>query len=127
VEAFLTLGRAQNLRVRTFNVGGPEAHTVAAIGHMASQIAGCSEPVFRPFPEVRKSIDIGSYRTDDRRAREQLGWAPRVGLYDGLQRTLRFYETELEHYLPPGQTDPPCRMLEHGGSKRRLKYVQATD
>jgi nucleoside-diphosphate-sugar epimerase len=60
VEAFLTLGRAQNLRTRTFNVGGPEANTVATIAHMASQIAGCSEPVFRPFPAVRKSIDIGS-------------------------------------------------------------------
>ena len=127
VNVFLALGLARNLRWRTFNAGGPEVYSLASIAHTASRIAGCPEPVVRPFPADRKPIDIGSYYTDYRRAREELGWTPRVELAEGLDRTLRYYNAELPRYLPSGQTDPPCRMPEHGGPKRRLRYVQATD
>jgi UDP-glucose 4-epimerase len=127
VDAFLSLGRAQNLKYRTFNAGGPETHSLKSIATIASRVAGCPDPIFRPFPADRKTIDIGSYHTDDRRARAELGWTPRTGLEEGLRRTLDYYQAELPHYLLHGQTDPPCRMPEHSGSKRRLQYMQATD
>ena len=127
VDVFLALGLKRDLEHRTFNAGGPEVHSLADIAKIASRLAGCGDPVMRPFPPDRKPIDIGSYRTDDTRARQQLGWVPRVGLEEGLTRTLEYYRNELPHYLAAGESDPACRMPEHSGSKRRLQYVQATD
>ena len=59
-----------------------------------------AEPfLVREYPAERKKIDIGDYYANDRKIREQLGWQPRVGLREGLKRTLAYYTTELEHYL----------------------------
>lgn len=127
VDVFLALGLKSDLVSRTFNAGGPEVHSLTSVAQIASRVAGCDEPVLRPFPPDRKPIDIGSYRTDDTRAKRELCWNPRVGLEEGLTRTLAFYQAELPHYLASGETDPPCRMPEHAGHKRRLQYVQATD
>jgi UDP-glucose 4-epimerase len=127
VDVFLALGLKRDLPFRTFNAGGPEVHSLASIARLASRVAGCAEPVLRPFPPDRKPIDIGSYSTDDSRARQHLGWNPKVGLEEGFTRTLRFYEAELPHYLEADSADPPCRMPEHTGSRRRLLYVQAGD
>ena len=51
-----------------------------------------------PFPEERLSIDIGDYVADDRKIRERLGWAPRVGLREGLSRSLDYYREHAEDY-----------------------------
>ena len=53
----------------------------------------------REFPEERKRIDIGDFVTDDRRFRELTGWAPRVGLDEGLARSLDYYRRHLALYL----------------------------
>jgi nucleoside-diphosphate-sugar epimerase len=59
-----------------------------------------TEPfVVRAYPTERKKIDIGDYYADDRKIRHHLGWDPKVGLREGLRRTLAYYATELEHYL----------------------------
>lgn len=51
------------------------------------------------YPSERKKIDIGNYYADDNKIRRHLGWKPRVGLREGLRRTLDFYAKELDHYL----------------------------
>lgn len=123
VEAFLLVGNTRSLRARSLNVGGPQAHSVSEIAKMAAQLADCPEPVLRPFPPERKRIDIGSYYTDNRRIRNEIGWQPRVSLEDGLSRTLAYYRSEMRHYLDPEHPNPPCRMPEHGGAPGRLEYV----
>ena len=53
----------------------------------------------REFPEDRKKIDIGDFVTDDRRFRELTGWAPRIGLDDGLTRSLEYYRRHWASYV----------------------------
>ena len=53
----------------------------------------------REFPADRKSIDIGSYHADDRAFRSATGWAPLVGLEDGIGRSLDWYRSRLAAYL----------------------------
>ena len=50
-----------------------------------------------PFPEDRKSIDIGDYYGDYRKIRSRLGWKPLTPLSEGLKKTLDFYR-EFETY-----------------------------
>jgi nucleoside-diphosphate-sugar epimerase len=51
-----------------------------------------------PFPPDRKVIDIGDYYGDYRLIRGRLGWYPRIGLREGLRRTLDFYQANREYY-----------------------------
>ena len=53
----------------------------------------------REFPADRASIDIGSYYADDRAFRAATGWAPQVGLEDGIRRSLEWFRPRLAAYL----------------------------
>jgi UDP-glucose 4-epimerase len=121
VEAFLLAALEPEPKIRAYNVGGPEALTVASIAEIASELGGCAPPAMRPFPEDRKPIDIGSYRTDCSRIERDLHWKPQTTFREGLKRTFCYYKKELRHYLDPDQPTPQCRMPEHS-TPHRLMY-----
>ena len=51
-----------------------------------------------PFPPERKAIDIGDYYGDFSLFRRELGWQPGIGLHEGLQRTVTYYQANHRHY-----------------------------
>ena len=51
-----------------------------------------------PFPPERKAIDIGDVYTDYGKIERALGWAPRLSLREGLERTIAYYRQYHEHY-----------------------------
>ena len=63
------------------------------------EVAGRGSYRLTPFPPERKSIDIGDFYADSSKIRETLGWAPRVGLREGLEGTIAYYREHKEHYL----------------------------
>jgi UDP-glucose 4-epimerase len=99
VEAFLLAGAAANLKSRVWNVGGGEPTSLARIAQLMSSLGGAPAPLFRPFPEERKQIDIGNYFTDCSRFRQEFGWQPGVGLEEGIRLSLDFFRRELPQYL----------------------------
>jgi nucleoside-diphosphate-sugar epimerase len=52
-----------------------------------------------PWPPDRDAIDIGSYFGDSSKAKEVLGWTPETPFADGIERTVAFYQANLERYL----------------------------
>lgn len=74
------------------NVGNPDEHTVLDLAERIVRLTGSSSPVTHlPLPEddpARRCPDIS-------RATSELGWAPRVGLEDGLRRTIEWMRAEL--------------------------------
>ena len=64
-----------------YNVGGGEEATMARVISMIGDIAGCEVPVERH--EVQRG-DVRRTCADTTRARESLGWVPKVTLDDGL-------------------------------------------
>ena len=123
VSAFLTAGAATKVSFTTYNVGGPKALSLRLIGETAAGLGSRSPVVVRPFPQERKQIDIGSYCTNNRRIEESLGWTPAIDFAEGLQRTVEFYRTEMDHYLGGGLGECVCDLIEHKGIKGRLVYV----
>ena len=74
-----------------FNVGGEPPVSLGDLAELLVEVAGAGTWQLVPFPEERRSIDIGDYYADDSKIRAALGWEPRVGLREGLERSLAFY------------------------------------
>lgn len=87
VEGILRLVRSDV--AEPVNLGNPEEMTVLA---MAERIRALVDPaleiIFLPLPED----DPRRRRPDISRARALLGWAPRVGLEEGLARTISWFK-----------------------------------
>ncbi len=84
---------------RVYNLGGSPPVSLRRIAEMLAEITGRSGLRLVPFPPERERIDVGSVYLDHGAARRDLGWEPGVALRDGLERTVRYYERNLSHYL----------------------------
>src|SRR5579885_3308211 len=77
------------------NCGNPTEVTILEFARRIKALTGSrSEIVFRPLP-----VDDPKVRQPDiSRARTLLGWEPKVGLEEGLRRTIEYFRTKV---LPP--------------------------
>jgi UDP-glucose 4-epimerase len=99
-EAFLLAVEHQACHGRIFNIGGPPPASLHDIAELMVRLAGPpARYVTREFPAERATIDIGSYHADDRAFRAATGWAPKVGLEEGIGRSLAWYRERLADYL----------------------------
>lgn len=82
---------------KVFNLG---AHRPCSLMEFAEALRRhCACAVERvPFPTDSKLIDIGDYYGDFSRFHRATGWEPRVGLDEGLGRTVAFYRRYAEEY-----------------------------
>lgn len=75
------------------NLGNPEEITIIELAERIRETVGNRVDIeFRPLPEDdparrRPCIDL---------AREKLGWSPRVGLSEGLEKTIDYFESILD-------------------------------
>jgi dTDP-glucose 4,6-dehydratase len=70
------------------NIGNPGEFTVRQLAERVIELTGStSEIVSRPLPEDDPKVR----KPDITRARERLGWEPRVQLDEGLRRTIEFF------------------------------------
>ena len=99
VEAFLHAALTRDTAGLALNVGGETPHTLLAIAEALVRANRSGRFEQRVFPAERKRIDIGDFVTDDRRFRSLTGWAPRVGLDEGLGRSLDYYRRHMTRYL----------------------------
>lgn len=112
VGAFLLAGASQAPQSRLWNVGGGATLPLAQIACIMSAAVGMAGPVFEPFPEEQKSIDIGSYSSDSTLIRTELGWQPAVAFEQGVCQTLEYFEREFLHYLRAEDWKPECALQE---------------
>jgi len=98
-EAFLYAAITPEAEGLALNVGGDEPYSLAALAEAIIEANGGGKYEIRGFPPERKRIDIGDFLTDDSRFRGLSGWSPRIGLADGLRRSLEYYRSHLASYL----------------------------
>jgi dTDP-glucose 4,6-dehydratase len=78
----------KSLQSRPVNIGNPQEHTVKEIARMVVELSGSeSKLIYEALPEddpKRRCPDIA-------RAKEVLGWEPRISAREGLKRTMRWF------------------------------------
>jgi UDP-glucose 4-epimerase len=98
-EAFLYAALTPEAEGLALNVGGGQPIALATLAEAIIAANGSGHYEIREFPSERKRIDVGDFLVDDRRFRQLSGWRPRVGLADGLRRSLDYYRSHLASYL----------------------------
>jgi dTDP-glucose 4,6-dehydratase len=74
------------------NIGNPHEMTIEGIAREILRLTGSSSRiVYRPLPEDDPKVR----QPDITRARTVLGWEPKVGLEEGLTRTLEYFRTKI--------------------------------
>jgi UDP-glucuronate decarboxylase len=91
IDVLRRLMGAENLTTPV-NVGNPNEFTIKELAESVLRLTGsASKIVRRPLPSddpVRRQPDITL-------AREKLGWEPRIGLEEGLSRTIDYFREKL--------------------------------
>jgi dTDP-glucose 4,6-dehydratase len=91
------------------NIGNPREYTVRQLAEIVVELTGSRSPIVsRDLP-----VDDPKVRQPDiTRARETLGWEPRIDVREGLARTIAYFREQLESgrvstRLQPGQAGAP--------------------
>ncbi|GAC1654409.1 MAG: SDR family oxidoreductase [Gemmatimonadaceae bacterium] len=72
------------------NIGNPDEYTVKQLAEMVIELTGTTSRVeFKPLPEDDPKVR----RPDISRARDMLGWEPRVPVRDGIMLTIEYFRT----------------------------------
>src|SRR5947208_6453128 len=100
VDAFLLAATRDEAIGKTYNLGDSEVVNLLDLARKLVELNGDGSFKVVPFPEDRKAIDIGDYYSDFTRIKADLGWQPRVGLDEGLQRSIDFYREHGSSYWP---------------------------
>jgi len=98
VGALLAAAADPKSEGQVFNLGSSEVISLKALAEKLVGLHGEGTYQVVPFPPERKAIDIGDYYSDFAKIRTALGWTPKIGLDEGLRRTLGYFATRGSHY-----------------------------
>ncbi len=97
VQALLLAGESKISEGEVFNLGG-ESSNLKDLVRLIIKIARKGNFELIPFPDERKKIEIGSYIANYEKIKRTLGWEPKIGLEEGIRKTLEFYEKYRKEY-----------------------------
>lgn len=98
VDALLLAGSSKATLGKAYNLGSEEVVNLKQTAELLVALRPGGRYEVVPFPPERKAIDIGDYYSDFSLFRTDTGWAPKVGLAEGLKRTVDYYRCERAHY-----------------------------
>ena len=98
VDALLLAGASDAANGKVYNLGSPEVINLSDLAQLMVGLGYGGKFELVPFPAERKVIDIGDYYSDFRLISEDLGWTPKVGLKEGLSKTMEYYRANSQHY-----------------------------
>ncbi len=99
VDALLIAAQEAKADGKIFNLGASDPITLEETAKlMCGKVEGAT---FRkvPFPENRKSIDVGDFICSYQAFRNEFGWEPSTTFDDGITKTLEFFERDFRYYV----------------------------
>lgn len=98
VDALLITALSDDANGKVYNLGADDKLSLTDTARLLTSFYHNENYQMVPFPENRKSIDIGDYWADFDLIQQELGWTPRVPLALGLRKTLDFFEENINYY-----------------------------
>lgn len=98
VEALLLAGESDKANGKVYNLGSSEVIDLKSLAGILIDLGYGGKFELVAFPSERKVIDIGDYYGDYSLMTRDLGWSPKVGLREGLQRTIAYYSKYQRYY-----------------------------
>lgn len=98
VAAMLLAGESDEANGKVYNLGSKEVVGLKELAEMMIGLRPGGGYELIPFPPERKAIDIGDYYSDFSLITNELGWTPKVGLQEGLRKTLKYYQDHHVNY-----------------------------
>jgi UDP-glucose 4-epimerase len=98
VGAFLMCGAAGEADGGVFNLGGDKPYSLLDFVKLLLKLCPGGAYKCVPFPAERKNIDVGSVYSGYAKIKKTIGWAPVVGLEEGLARTIEFFKKNRAYY-----------------------------
>jgi UDP-glucose 4-epimerase len=98
VRAFILAATREDAVGQVYNLGSAEVVDLLTLAELLVEVAGEGTVRVVPFPADRKAIDIGDYYADFSKIERELGWAPSVGLREGLERSVAYYREHADAY-----------------------------
>lgn len=98
VNALLLAAASDAANGEVYNLGSQEVINLKELAAMMVELRTGNTFNIVPFPPERKAIDIGDYYSDFNKIKSELGWQPKIGLKQGLESSLKYYETHHKHY-----------------------------
>jgi nucleoside-diphosphate-sugar epimerase len=99
LDALLIAATEENAVGKVYNLGAPDPLSLEDTAKIMCQEIEGSDYQMIPFPEDRKSIDVGDFISDYSAFRDQFNWEPKVNFEEGIQRSLEYFKDEIEHYI----------------------------
>jgi dTDP-glucose 4,6-dehydratase/UDP-glucose 4-epimerase len=97
-DALLLAGASDIANGKVYNLGSREVTSLKDLAEMMVELGHGGSYELVPFPPEQKAIDIGDYYGDFSLISKELGWSPRIGLREGLGRTIDYYKENRRHY-----------------------------
>lgn len=101
VEGFLCAGEAEGVEGETLNLGTGSEISVGALAQTVIELVGKPARIEQEQARLRPDkSEVMRLLADNRRALERLGWSPKVGIREGLERTIRWMQDHIGFYSP---------------------------
>ena len=94
VSALLALAESPTAEGEAYNVGSGTGTSMADLAAMVIEIAGAGRIGHLEWPPLAAQVEAGDFIASIARIHRDVGWAPAIGLRDGLARTIAFYRRQ---------------------------------
>lgn len=98
-DAFLRVAASPKSDGEIFNCGSGKSHEFRHMVEMIVKVVGRGKVTHIPWPQDYERIETGDYVLDITKLKKMTGWAPQVGLEEGIRRMFEFYKKHLKEYL----------------------------
>jgi len=101
VEGFLRMGEMPSVEGETFNLGTGSEVSIADLANTIIDLVGRRVRIEIDQERLRpEKSEVQRLLSDNQRAKERLGWEPRVNLHRGLENTIDWIREHLSLYHP---------------------------
>ncbi len=101
VSGFLRVAETMGVEGQTFNLGTGCEVRIGDLARQVIDLIGRQVRIELDAERLRpEKSEVQRLLSDNRLAKEQLGWAPQVSLTQGLSQTIDWIRQHLEYYQP---------------------------